>query len=209
MVTKSTNASIEEFTTSQAAIAPQIKIINNHSDESILKANPHSVTKAQVGLGNVDNKSEATIKSDFTGSIANNDTGFVTGGAVHTALANKLDTPGGLTVSGGGSSFYWNTGTDIVKGCYFRETASDSSYAFIGVDNNELGGSVYLSSSYGIAINGHNGDNLSTAILRTTNLDDTRIIELTNRDGTIALAPTVGTTQPSSAVAGDIWIDTN
>lgn len=51
--------------------------------------NPHSVTKAQVGLGNVDNKSAATLKSEFTGSIANGNTGFVTGGDAYTALNAK------------------------------------------------------------------------------------------------------------------------
>lgn len=49
-------------------------------------ANPHGITKATVGLSNVDNKSTAEIKSEFTGSVASGNTGFVTGGAVHTAV---------------------------------------------------------------------------------------------------------------------------
>lgn len=48
--------------------------------------NPHKVTKEQVGLGNVDNKSVDTIRTEFTGEIAENDDGFVTGGDVHTAI---------------------------------------------------------------------------------------------------------------------------
>ena len=56
--------------------------IDLHKDDN---NNPHEVTKAQVGLGNVDDKSVATIKSEFTGSIAENNTGFVTGGAVYAA----------------------------------------------------------------------------------------------------------------------------
>ena len=52
-------------------------------------SNPHSVTKSQVGLGNVDNKSVATIKSEFTGSIADDNTGFVTGDAVYSHTSNK------------------------------------------------------------------------------------------------------------------------
>ena len=56
--------------------------INNHKND---KNNPHEVTKTQVGLGNVDNKSVATIKTEFTGSIAENNTGFVTGGDVYAA----------------------------------------------------------------------------------------------------------------------------
>ena len=46
-----------------------------------------NLSKSDVGLGNVDNKSEATIKSDFTGSVASGNTGFPTGGDVYTAIA--------------------------------------------------------------------------------------------------------------------------
>lgn len=49
------------------------------------------ISKSDVGLGNVDNKSEATIKTDFTGEIADKNDGFVKGGDVHTALAGKAD----------------------------------------------------------------------------------------------------------------------
>lgn len=45
------------------------------------------LTKSDVGLGNVDNKSEATIKSDFTGAVADGNTGFPTGDAVFDAIA--------------------------------------------------------------------------------------------------------------------------
>ena len=49
------------------------------------------ISKADVGLGNVDNKSEATIKTDFTGEIADKNDGFVKGGDAYTALAGKAD----------------------------------------------------------------------------------------------------------------------
>ena len=52
------------------------------------KNNPHEVTAAQVGLGNVDNKSVATIKSEFTGSITEGNDGFVLGGDAYTAIEN-------------------------------------------------------------------------------------------------------------------------
>lgn len=53
---------------------------NAHADN---KANPHEVTKAQVGLGNVDNKSSATLKEEFTTtSISANDNKFVTSAQV-------------------------------------------------------------------------------------------------------------------------------
>lgn len=54
-----------------------------------------TLAKGDVGLGNVDNTSDATKKTNFTGSIADNDTGFVTGDAVYDALAGKLSLSGG------------------------------------------------------------------------------------------------------------------
>ena len=54
--------------------------ITNHITN---KENPHNVTKAQVGLGNVENKSVSEIKTDITGTIADGDEGFVTGDAVY------------------------------------------------------------------------------------------------------------------------------
>lgn len=55
--------------------------------------------KTDIGLGNVDNTSDATKKSNFTGSIADGNTGFTTGDAVFDALALKLSLAGG-TMSG-------------------------------------------------------------------------------------------------------------
>lgn len=46
----------EELHNSVASIAEHIADKNN----------PHSVTKAQIGLGNVDNKSSATIRGELT-----------------------------------------------------------------------------------------------------------------------------------------------
>lgn len=59
------------------------------SSESTYRTGDVNITKANIGLGNVDNKSEATIKSDFTGSIASGNTNFVKGGDVFNALAGK------------------------------------------------------------------------------------------------------------------------
>lgn len=75
-----TNAEVKKV--SEAASAAQTAI-DTHAGK---KDNPHEVTKAQVGLGNVENKSTATIKSEFTGSIAADNEGFVIGGAVYTAI---------------------------------------------------------------------------------------------------------------------------
>lgn len=56
------------------------------------ETNPHKVTKAQVGLGNVENKSVAEIKTEFTGTVATDNKGFVTGGAVHNAIQTAKTT---------------------------------------------------------------------------------------------------------------------
>jgi len=50
-----------------------------------------ALAKGDVGLGNVDNKSAATLKSEFAGSIADGNTGFVTGDAIYDALGLKID----------------------------------------------------------------------------------------------------------------------
>ena len=50
-----------------------------------------TLDKTAVGLGNVDNTSDATKKTNFTGSIASGNTGFVTGGDAYTALGNKIE----------------------------------------------------------------------------------------------------------------------
>lgn len=55
--------------------------------------------KSEVGLANVDNTSDATKKTNFTGSIADGNTGFATGGDVYTALGNKVDKVTGKRLS--------------------------------------------------------------------------------------------------------------
>lgn len=47
------------------------------------------LTKNDVGLGNVNNTSDATKKTNFTGSVASGDTGFPTGDDVYTAISNN------------------------------------------------------------------------------------------------------------------------
>lgn len=53
-----------------------------------------ALVKGDVGLGNVDNTSDETKKSNFTGSVASGNTGFPTGGDVYTAIQNAA---GGVT----------------------------------------------------------------------------------------------------------------
>lgn len=79
-------------------------VLCNPSDVNSVNGKTGIVTlgKSDVGLGNVDNTSDATKKSNFTGSIADGNTGFVTGDAVYDALAGKEG-----TISAGTTSQYY------------------------------------------------------------------------------------------------------
>ena len=66
-----------------AALGTLDSNLSSHTGDT---SNPHSVTKAQVGLGNVDNKSASTLKSEFAGEVATGNNGFPTGGAVKSAI---------------------------------------------------------------------------------------------------------------------------
>ena len=76
-------------TSSTAYRGDRGKIAYDHSQ--LTSGNPHNVTKSDIGLGNVDNTSDSTKKTNFTGSIASGNTGFVTGGDAYTALGGKSD----------------------------------------------------------------------------------------------------------------------
>lgn len=72
--------------TTTAVAAAAVKVGNDANGHVVLGA---ALAKGDVGLDNVDNTSDATKKTNFTGSIADGDTGFVTGDAVYDALALK------------------------------------------------------------------------------------------------------------------------
>ena len=55
-----------------------------------------ALAKGDVGLGNVDNTSDATKKTNFTGAVASGNTGFPTGDAVYNAI----------TANGNGVAFF-------------------------------------------------------------------------------------------------------
>jgi hypothetical protein len=80
-------------TSSTAYRGDRGKTAYDHSQ--LTSGNPHNVTKTDVGLGNVDNTSDATKKTNFTGSIASGNTGFVTGGDVYTAINGVVKTATG------------------------------------------------------------------------------------------------------------------
>lgn len=91
------------------------------------------ITKATVGLSNVDNTSDATKKSNFTGSIAANNSGFVTGGVIYSALEDKMDSNGWST--GGSGHLYYN---NISSGGAITTT----SYGSGSIASLEQGGAV-------------------------------------------------------------------
>ena len=76
-------------------------------------ANKPAYTKAEVGLANVDNTSDSTKKTNFTGSIASGNTGFTTGGDVYTALDGKVDK---VTGKGLSTNDYTDEDKGIVDG---------------------------------------------------------------------------------------------
>lgn len=86
--------------TTTAAAAAAVKV-GKDSDGHVVIGD--ALAKGDVGLGNVDNTSDASKKTSFTGSIADGDTGFVTGQDVYNALglkANKVNgTPTGQLAS--------------------------------------------------------------------------------------------------------------
>ena len=82
------------------ATAKENEIANNLSSHTDNTSNPHSVTKAQVGLGNVENKSSATIRGEITKSNVTTALGYTPYtpneidnkfSALETNLSNKQD----------------------------------------------------------------------------------------------------------------------
>lgn len=71
------------------------KIKNYMSNHTGNKNNPHGVTKSQVGLGSVENKSSATIRGEITASNVNTALGYT---AAKQTDANKAIT--GISASG-------------------------------------------------------------------------------------------------------------
>lgn len=71
-----------------------------YEHSQVVEGNPHNVTKSDVGLGNVENKSVATIKSELTAAaITETETNFVSGGQAFTALESKVDKVAGKGLS--------------------------------------------------------------------------------------------------------------
>lgn len=76
---------------SDAATAAKTSIDNHIAN----KSNPHEVTAEQLGVGDFKDKTVAGIKTEFTGNVADGNTGFVTGDAVYDAItAAKTEVKG-------------------------------------------------------------------------------------------------------------------
>lgn len=67
------------------AVAASAKKVGNDANGHVVLGD--ALAKGDVGLGNVDNTSDATKKTNFTGAVASGNTGFPTGGAVYDAIA--------------------------------------------------------------------------------------------------------------------------
>ena len=84
-----TETTVYTHPTTTAVAAAAVKVGNDADGHVVLGA---ALVKGDVGLGNVDNTSDATKKTNFTGQIAANNTGFVTGDEANTALSKKVNT---------------------------------------------------------------------------------------------------------------------
>lgn len=76
-----TDAELADFKTE--TVDPISTELTNHKNAT---GNVHGLTKADIELGNVENKSVAQIKTELTGAVAEDNQGFVTGDAVNTAV---------------------------------------------------------------------------------------------------------------------------
>lgn len=135
-------------TSSTAYRGDRGKTAYDHSQ--LTSGNPHNVSKSDVGLGNVDNKSEATIKSDFTGSVADGDTGFVTGDAVYDAIAGMTEILSMTDVqysagSAGNAVFYTFTGTLSKKASEIATLVDNGVKVYVSFDNQTANSNVYSS----------------------------------------------------------------
>lgn len=177
--------------------------VTNYDSHLSATNNPHSVTKSQVGLGNVTNvATESTITSGSTKNI--------TSGAVYTALQGKVNTTDTIAVAHGG------TGQTTAKGGQYAllgsmnevtGTPSDSSMWIGRYDSpSASSGAVYyrkflelwnyikskINGNYDIPANKHYGNPSGT----------TRYIKIDLRDTKASILVSV-------AYQGSIWFDRN
>ena len=120
-----TLSSGEKISIAFAKIKLAITTLINHLAN---KSNPHGVTKSQVGLGNVENKSSATIRGELTK------------GNVTTALGY---TPANQTDMTNAQDAIKQLNSDLNNRIEFTITSIDSKYAFTG-NSYKHNGKVYI-----------------------------------------------------------------
>ena len=120
-----TLSSGEKISIAFAKIKLAITTLINHLAN---KSNPHGVTKNQVGLGNVENKSSATIRGELTK------------GNVTTALGY---TPANQTDMTNAQDAITQLNSDLNNRIEFTITSIDSKYAFTG-NSYKHNGKVYI-----------------------------------------------------------------
>jgi len=87
-----TNETVVEALNEAVGTKAKASDLTAHTSDT---ANPHSVTKSQVGLGNVENKSSATIRSELTKEDVTNALGY-TPPTTNTTYAVVTDKDNGL-----------------------------------------------------------------------------------------------------------------
>ena len=92
------------------------------------KSNPHSVTKSQIGLGNVENKSSATIREEMTKANVTKALGYTP--ATQSDMTNAQNDITQLN-------------SDLNNRIEFTITSIDSKYAFTG-NSYKHNGKVYI-----------------------------------------------------------------
>lgn len=92
------------------------------------KSNPHSVTKSQIGLGNVENKSSATIREEMTKANVTKALGYTP--ATQSDMTNAQNAITQLN-------------SDLNNRIEFTITSIDSKYAFTG-NSYKHNGKVYI-----------------------------------------------------------------
>ena len=120
-----TLSSGEKISIAFAKIKLAITTLINHLAN---KSNPHGVTKSQVGLGNVENKSSATIRGELTKGNVTTALGFTP--ANQTDMTNAQDAITQLN-------------SDLNNRIEFTITSIDSKYAFTG-NSYKHNGKVYI-----------------------------------------------------------------
>lgn len=123
----------------QAQITANQNTLTSHTGNS---SNPHSVTKTQVGLGNVENKSSATIRCEITSSNVTTALGFTPLDASLKGVANGVAELGsdGKVPAAQLPSFV----DDVIEG--YLKTADGKFYydsGYTSVITNE-GGKIYV-----------------------------------------------------------------